>query len=225
MIISLSVSSGVTMQTKRKAFAATAIVVAAVFLCPLVAGAANDLATLTGRVRDSAGGPVVGALVIAVAASHVLPERIALTDREGTFSIINLFAGQYTVKVSMPRFLPALKQGIQLTAGGTAVLTVNLQNAMDIVSRTASRDKSQSEDIIWTLRSSRSTQPILRLVESPHKTQPMKFIGPDYTGYFQVYSKSVETISGTTEGVGSQFSLTMPLDPTSKVTVHGQYHE
>src|SRR4030095_2679979 len=139
------------MQTMRKAFAATAIMVAAVLLCPLVAGgAANDLATLTGRVRDSAGGPVVGALVIAVAAAPVLPERIALTDRDGTFSIINLFAGQYTVKVSMPRFLPALKQGIQLTAGGTAVLTVNLQNALDIVSRTASRDKTQSEDIIWT---------------------------------------------------------------------------
>src|SRR5262249_29454637 len=120
--------------------------------------------------------------------------------------------------------LSALRQGIQLNAGGTAVLTVNLQNAMDIVRRAVARERAQSEVIVWTLRSSRSTQPVLRLVESaPTNAKP--FLGPDYSGYFQVYSKSVETSSGSAEGVGSQFSVTMPIDPTSKVTVHGQYNE
>ena len=214
------------MRTIRKGFAVTAVLIAGVVLYPLIAGAANDLATINGRVRDSGGSPIAGALVIAVAASPVLPERIALTDRDGVFSIANLFAGEYTVKISMPKFLPALKQGIQLNAGGTAVLTVNLQNAIDVVRRTISRDKPQSEDIVWTLRSSRSTQPVLRIAEGPHKTEPLKpIIGPDYTGYFQLYSTSVETTSGTMEGVGSQFSVTMPLDPSSKVTVHGQYNE
>jgi len=104
-------------------------------------------------------------------------------------------------------------------------LTINLQNAMDVVRRATVRDTSQADDIVWTLRSSRSTQPVLRLVETANKPQLSKLIGPDYTGYFQVFSKSVETSSGTTEGVGSQFSLTMPLDSGSKVTVHGQYHE
>src|SRR5947207_11368820 len=114
----------------------------------------------------------------------------------------------------MPRFLPATKQGIQLNKGGSAVLTVNLQNALDVVRRAVSRDKSQSEDIVWTLRSSRSTQPVLRLVENQQqKQEPLKLpFGPDYTGYFQVYSKSVETSSGTAEGVGSQFSVSLPLD-------------
>ena len=215
------------MRTMRKGFSATIVVgVATLLLCPLVAGAANDLATISGRVHDSGGVPVVGALVIVAAASPIIPERIALTDKYGAFSIINLFAGLYDVKVSMPRFLPALKQGIQLNAGGTAVLTVNLQNALDIVRRAVARDKSQSEDIVWTLRSSRSTQPVLRLVESAQKSDtPKPLIGPDYTGYFQFYSKSVETSSGTAEGVGSQFSVTMPLDASSRVTVHGQYNE
>jgi len=212
------------MRTTWKALSVTAVLVAGVLLCPLVAGA-GDLASITGKVRDTAGEPVAGALVTAIATSPILGDRIALTDNYGAFSIVNLFAGQYTVKVSMPRFLPSLSQSIQLSAGGTAVLTVNLQNAMDIVRRAVGREKSQSDDIVWTLRSSRSTQPILRLVEGPKKMAPIKFIGPDYTGYFQVYSKSVETSSGVTEGVGSQFSVTMPLDTTSKVTVHGQYHE
>src|SRR5947209_4413608 len=77
-----------------------------------------------------------------------------------------------------------------------------------------SRDKSQSEDIVWTLRSSRSTQPVLRIADTAPQGEPVKLPGsPDYTGYFQLYSKSVETSSGTSEGVGSQFSVTMPLDP------------
>ncbi len=215
------------MRTMRKGFSATVVLsVATLLLCPLVAGAAvaSDLATISGRVHDSGGAPVAGALVIVAAASPIIPERIALTDKNGAFSVLNLFAGQYNVKVSMPRFLPVMKQGLQLNAGGTAVLTVNLQNAMDVVRRAVAREKGQSEDIVWTLRSSRSTQPVLRLAEAK-KPEPPKLVGPDYTGYFQVYSKSVETSSGTTEAVGSQFSVTMPLDPNSRVTVHGHYNE
>src|SRR5207244_9882065 len=133
-------------------------------LLPLLSSAANDLAAISGRVHDSSGSPLVGALVIVVAASPIIPERVALTDKDGSFSLPNLFAGQYSVKISMPQFLPALKQGIQLNAGGTVVLTVNLQNAMDVVRRAVSRQQG-TDDIVWTLRSSRSTQPVLRIAD------------------------------------------------------------
>ncbi len=193
---------------------------------PVVGSAANDLALISGRVHDSAGAPIVGALVIAAAASPIIPERVALTGNDGSFSIPNLFAGQYTVKISMPQFLPALKEGIQLNAGGTAVLTVNLQNALDVVRRAVSRERGKSDDIVWTLRSSRTTQPVLRIADNPQGSEPKQITpGPDYSGYFQVYSKSAETSSGTTQGVGSQFSVTVPLDINSRVTVHGQYNE
>lgn len=211
----------------RKVIAVTACLVIGVLMSPLVAGAASttNLATLTGRVHDSGGAPVAGALVVAIADSPALPERLALTDKDGAFSILNLWAGQYSVKVSMPKFLTILKQGIQLTAGATLVMKVNLQTAMDIVRHAVTRDDTQSDDIVWALRSSRSTQPVLRLIQGPRKDTLKSLSGIDYTGYFQLYSKSVETSSGTTEGVGSQFSVTMPIDTTSKVTVHGQYHE
>jgi hypothetical protein len=142
--------------------------------------AANDLAVIAGRVHDSSGTPVAGALVIVAAASPIIPERIALTGNDGSFSIPNLFAGQYTVKVSMPQFLPALKQGIQLHAGGTAVLTVNLQNALDVVRRAVSRERAKSDDIVWTLRSSRTTQPVLRITDNPQDPAAKKApAGPD----------------------------------------------
>ena len=103
------------MQRMRKGFSAGAVrgVPSCSFSARCVA-AASDLAAISGRVHDSGGIPVVGALVIVVPSSPIMPERIALTDKDGAFSIVNLFAGQYTVKVSMPHFLSAMKQGIQL---------------------------------------------------------------------------------------------------------------
>src|SRR5437667_6587315 len=200
--------------------------IAALLLIPSIASAGNDLATINGRVHDSTGFPITGALVIVAAASPIIPERVALTGKDGSFSIPNLFAGQYSVKISMPQFLPALTQGIQLNAGGTVVLTVNLQNAMDVV-RGVSRQQGKSDDMVWTLRSSRSTQPVLRIADSTQKTEgtAKSASGPDYSGYLQVYSKSVETSSSATQGVGSQFSLTVPVDANSQITVHGQYNE
>src|SRR5438094_9443560 len=215
------------MQRRRQRFpAAIAVAIAALLALPGVASAANDLATINGRVHDTSGAPLAGALVIVAAASPIIPERVALTGKDGSFSIPNLFAGQYTVKISMPQFLPALKSGVQLNAGGTVVLTVNLQNAMDVV-RGVSRQQGKSDDMVWTLRSSRSTQPVLRIADSTQKTEgtAKSASGPDYSGYLQVYSKSVETSSSATQGVGSQFSLTVPVDAKSQITVHGQYNE
>ena len=215
------------MRERRHSFLTKSVVaVSLLLLLPFAVSAANDLAAITGRVHDSAGTPIVGALVIVAAASPIIPERVALTTTDGSFSIPNLFAGQYTVKISMPQFLPALKQGIQLNAGGTAVLTVNLQNALDVVRRAVSHEKTKSDDIVWTLRSSRTTQPVLRIADTSQQGLPNKTtIGPDYSGYFQVYSKSVDTASGTTQGVGSQFAVTVPLDTNSRVTVRGNYNE
>jgi len=202
------------------------LVIGVLTFLPSPVASAGSLATISGHVQDSSGVPLVGAVVVVASASPVFPERMALTDKNGAFSIVNVIAGEYSVKVSMPRFFSAMKQGIQVDPGAAAVLTVNLQSALDIVRRAASRDRSQSEeDIVWTLRSSTSTQSVLRLIEA-QKPEPIKpIIGPDYSGYFQLYSKSVETYSGTTEGVGSQFSVTLPIDMNSRVTVRGQYNE
>jgi hypothetical protein len=215
------------MQELRHGFLPRAVAAICVLLIlPLAAFAANDLAAITGRVHDSSGSPIVGALVIVAAASPIIPERVALTTNDGSFSIPNLFAGQYTVKVSMQQFLPALKQGIQLNAGGTAVLTVNLQNALDVVRRAVSRERPKSDDIVWTLRSSRTTQPVLRITDNSQDNDRKKPpAGPDYSGYVQLYSKSVDTSSGTSQGVGSQFSVTVPLDTKSQVTVRGQFEQ
>ena len=68
------------------------LAIVVVVLCPL-SGTARELASISGRVQDSGGLPLVGALVIATATSPTVPQRIALTDKDGAFSIVNLLAG------------------------------------------------------------------------------------------------------------------------------------
>jgi len=200
-----------------------ALGVAAMVWSPVAASAAT-LPAITGNVRDSGGLPVVGALVIVMASNPAMSQRMALTDSRGSFSIPNLFAGEYSVKVTMPRFLPVFKNGIQVNAGHGATLVVNLQNALDVVRRVVSGEKASPDEILWTMRSSRSTQPILRLVGATSTNSPLGSL-PDYSGFFQLYSKSVETTTGTEDGVGSRFSLTMPLDGRSQFTLAGQYSD
>ena len=61
-----------------------------VLACPLFAAAANDLAAIQGRVHDSTGAPLVGALIVVGAASPVIPERIAFTDNRGSFAVVTV---------------------------------------------------------------------------------------------------------------------------------------
>jgi len=190
-------------------------------LLPRTVAAEETLPAIRGTVVDSSGSPVVGALVIAIASSSSVGERMAFTDSHGLFSIPNLLVGQYSVKVSMSRFLPALKSGIQLANGTTATLSLNLQTALDIVRRANSNGGKSAEDMVWILRSSRATQPVMRLIGQDSDD----IAAADYSGYVQVYSKSVETSGTTADSVGSRFSITMPLQNHARVTVDGQYNE
>src|SRR5262245_46412193 len=178
---------------RRLAIIPVALGMTAALVFPNVVFASQiiPLAEIRGTVVDSSGAPLVGALVTAAITSPAAHERIVLSDKRGTFFIPNLLAGQYSLKVTMQRFLPVQKSGIQLNAGATANVTVSMQTAMDVVRRATERDLARSEDIVWTLRSSRSTQPVLRLVEDHSVPEPGLNSGlpPAYTGYFQLYSK------------------------------------
>lgn len=197
-------------------------IVASLLMIPVAGFAAEGLPGIQGNVRDSAGTPVAGALVMVMTASSSIGERMAFTDSFGAFSIPNLLAGEYSVKVTMSRFLPALKNRIQLSTGTTAVLNLNLQTAMDVIRNVSGRSGKDSQDIVWILRSSRASQPVLRLAEKP---QPENSTAADYSGYLQIYSKSVQSATGTNDLMESRFSVTMPLQRNARITVDGQFNE
>jgi hypothetical protein len=201
---------------------AVAFALLASLVFPVTGMAAENLGVIQGSVRDLSNIPVSGALVIATAASSALGERMAFTDNYGTFVISNLLAGDYSVKVTMSRFLPVMKSGIHLSTGQTEMLQLNMQTAMNVFLHN-SRDEKDAQEMIWVLRSARGAQPVLRLL-NPNSLDDIS--RPDYSGYLQLYSRSTETSGGsTTDTRGSRFSVTMPLQNHARVTVDGQYNE
>jgi len=200
---------------------AVALGIIASLMVPVTGMAAENLSVIQGSVRDGSGTPVVGALVIVIAAKSSPGERMAFTDKLGAFSIPNLLVGEYSVKVTMSPFLPTQTGAIQLTGGSTAILSLNLQTAMDVFRRVNTRSSKDARDMVWILRSSRASQPVLRLLGTVAEDD---LSAADYSGYLQIYSTSVESSREISDGLGSRFSVTMPLQSRGRVTVDGQYN-
>jgi Carboxypeptidase regulatory-like domain len=120
---------------------------------------------ISGYVRDSAGTPQMGAVVeIAGSAARTLT---VFTDGAGFYSATDLLPGLYSIKVSAPSFLPALREKVGLQPGNSVHLNITLNtllNAMRVgpLRGTAADD----DDWKWTLRSV-ANRPVLRILDDP----------------------------------------------------------
>ena len=189
------------------------------------ASGSDGLASLRGRVQDSGGAPLIGALIAVQDNDALFRERLVFSDRSGVFSIPNLLAGNYSLKVTKPRFLPAVAASINLTEGTNAVLTISLQTAMEIIRRGVRR--GSLEEMKWVLRSAASTRPILRMFEDDTDGVDVDttLVAAETSGYLQLYTRSIDTPDGPADSVGSQFAFSLPLAVGSQVTFSGQYTE
>lgn len=126
---------------------------------PALAGVKS--ATLTGYVHDSSGTPQMGAAVeILSVASHQIK---AFTDDHGFFRVPNLVPGTYTVKVSAPFFLPALRDPVALRENAVTVVHVTLNTLFEGLQLGPGGPVREDEDWKWTLRSS-ANRPVLRML-------------------------------------------------------------
>jgi hypothetical protein len=201
------------------------LVILAGLLLPLPTFAGNDYGTIQGTVRDTGGKPVAGALVVVAHANSTngAQNRMALTDRNGLFSVDYLLAGEYLLQVTMRRFLSSPKERVQVTPGNTERRSVSLQTALDVMRRAIFLEESDAEDMVWTLRSSRSTQPALRFTDAGAPV--IRNFWSAYSGYFQFYSRSDSRSKLGSESMGSRFSVSLDLPENAKVTFSGQYNE
>jgi hypothetical protein len=128
----------------------------------LPALAADSQGSISGYVRSSAGIPQMGAVVeVLSVAAHDL--RV-FTDDRGYYSISNLVPGTYTLKVSAPSFLPALRDRIGLRAGSAMVVNVTLNTLFEAIQLGPMRGPADDDDWKWTLRSA-VNRPVLRVLE------------------------------------------------------------
>lgn len=130
---------------------------------PLWAG--ESPGTVSGYVRSVSGVPQMGAVVeILGTAARTFT---VFTDGAGYFSATGLLPGLYTVKVSAPSFLPALRDRIGVRPGAIIKLNVTLNTLLGAMELGPIRAIPDDDNWKWTLRSV-ANRPILRVVNDPN---------------------------------------------------------
>src|SRR5687767_12051372 len=103
------------------------IVVAVVALLAPVAATAQQAGVIAGVVRDTTGAVLPGVTVEASSAALIEKVRVVTSDDAGQYRIIDLRPGVYTVTFTLPGFSTVRRDGIELNAGFTANVTVELR--------------------------------------------------------------------------------------------------
>ncbi len=125
---------------------------------------------LSGVVSDNKGMPLMGAAVNVTGPTAFGSETTTqaaermLTDANGRFTVSHLLPGWYSLNVSSPTRLPAMRNGVHVTAGRTAMATFVLTDVFAPVKlqMPGTGVSSWEDDWKWVLRASSTTRPILR---------------------------------------------------------------
>ncbi len=143
-------------------------VILGLFLCAGAASPAsggNLAGTLIGFVSDQGGVPQMGAAVFLYNHYDRLVGR-ALTNDRGAFGFESLLPGVYSIKVSLASFVPAVKEDVEVNAGSSSFLSINLASVLssiELISSAPAQGKLMSDDWKWVLRTATSSRPVLRI--------------------------------------------------------------
>ena len=138
--------------------------VVGVVLGPAWADAQTIKASVTGVVTDSSGAVLPGVTVEVTSPALIEKARTAVTDGSGSYRIIELETGSYTVTFTLPGFSPVKREGLELA--GSLMATVNAELRVGTVEETIT---VSAESPIVDVQSSRQTQVINKeiLTEMP----------------------------------------------------------
>lgn len=92
---------------------------------PIVASAQTS--TISGTVRDASGGVLPGVTVEASSPALIEKTRATVTSGSGTYSILALRPGVYSITFSLPGFGNVVREGVVLTSDFTATINVDMK--------------------------------------------------------------------------------------------------
>ncbi len=127
---------------------------------PVWCAGADKTATISGYVRNANGVPQMGAMVDVL--GNALQRLRVFTDENGYFSA-KVLAGNYSLRVSAPAFLPILRDKISVRNGASVLLNLTLSTLFDSVQFAPRRGTVDNGDWDWVLRST-ANRPILRVL-------------------------------------------------------------
>ena len=149
----------------------TARILLAVLLAAIPAqtiGAADrSLAgSLIGFVSDQHGVPQMGAAVLLYNQYDRLVAR-TLTNEKGAFGFESLLPGVYRIKVSLPSFVPAVKNNVRILPGNRSFLSISLASilsSIELIYVAPGKRAIMNDDWKWVLRTAAPARPILRIL-------------------------------------------------------------
>jgi hypothetical protein len=185
---------------------------------------------VSGWVKDPAGVPQMGALVVLLSPEGRITQR-AYTDAAGRFTLDQVFPGNYSVKVSLAQFLPLLREDVQVSAGQRTYLDVQLSglfSSLQLVYPGRGEIRDMTDDWKWVLRAAVSTRPALRFrdeLEQERESVLRKVSGTfsDTRGFAQVSAGPSARPSGLANesDLGTAFAVATSLFGNNDVVVSG----
>lgn len=207
-----------------KRVAALAVLAGALPVAAAIAG------SMAGSVTDAQGVPKIGAAVTLLNVDG-RPLRRVFTNERGDFLIDNLFPGFYGIQVTVPSFLPAIREKIRVEPGLRSFVAVQLANLLASfqLSYGDGKWRDGAEQWKWVLRTSASTRPVLRFTETwedrERQSVLRKFQGAfgDVQGLVQVRAGDGGRISpfGTESDIGTAFAVATSLFGNNNLLVSG----
>jgi Carboxypeptidase regulatory-like domain len=184
---------------------------------------------LLGSVVDASGIPQMGASVQLFNKYERLLAKTS-TSGDGRFAFADLPIDTYSIRVSLPSFLPASRDRIPVKAGRDSLLQIHLTTLLSSIEvKYVSPTSTMSEDWKWVLRSSPATRPITRWM-------PLETAKTSHReGRTRIFSdtRAVVSLSGGDNGIidsdyapsdlGTGFALSTNILGNNQLRVSGTY--
>jgi hypothetical protein len=175
---------------------------AILFAISLPVWAAERPGAISGYVRNLSGTPQMGAVVEVLGAAN--RTFTVFTDGAGFYTATGLLPGLYTLKVTAPSFLPALREKVGLRPGATLNVNVTLSTLLGVMQLGPIRNLPDDDDWKWTLRSV-ANRPILRIFDDP--SLPSERQRHDLRGTLSFLAGSAAGGYGTGSDMSTGFTL------------------
>lgn len=203
-------------------------------------GGAGDLSgaelklfgSIVGQVRNGAGVGQMGASVTLLNRYERVVQKV-LTAPDGRFRFSGLMPDQYSVRVSLNTFVPAMRNNIPVRAGVDSFLNIQLAtlfSSIELVYTNPSQTGLLSDDWKWALRSSTATRPVLRLSpDDPWLNGPGPVRGSSpfssTSGMVRVSAgdQGLSSSLGSEADLGTAFALATSLFGTNVVRFSGNF--
>ena len=134
---------------------------------PTMGRGARGLATITGTVRDNKGAPLGGALIQLIREGAKQAVKQTYTGADGSFSA-KIPAGRYSLRAIAQGFGEVLFESVQVNPSAEIAYRFNLEPVNS--PKTLVNQRSDRDNVKWTLRSAQSQRSIFQANEGEDST-------------------------------------------------------